>query len=102
MADKRAKAIDGNTDVLETSGDGVPIEYTTTLDKAYCFFQDGHVQKIKYHPLPTVLDHVCVTTVVLPSMHEERPHIQCHCFSSQICTCCLSPLFLSSWTIWLL
>ena len=38
MADKRAKAIGGHTEVLEISGDGVPIEYTRTLDKAYCFF----------------------------------------------------------------
>ena len=39
MADKRAKAVDGHTEVLETSGDGVPIEYTRRLDKAYRFFK---------------------------------------------------------------
>ena len=43
MADKRAKAVDGHTEVLEKSGDGIPIEYTRPLDKAYHFFQDGHV-----------------------------------------------------------
>ena len=75
MADKRAEALQqcaGIEEVLETSGDGVPIEYTRTLDKAYRFFQDGHVQNIKYHPLPTVPNHVCVTTVVLPSMRKDH------------------------------
>ena len=35
-------------------------------------FQDGHVQKIKYHPLPSVPDHICITTTVLPSMRKDR------------------------------
>ena len=46
----------------------VPIEYTRTLDKAYRFFQDGHVQNIKYHPMPEIPYHVCVSAVVLPRM----------------------------------
>ena len=72
MADKRTKAVDGHTEVLETNGDGVPIQYTRTLDKAYRFFQDGHMQNIKYHPLPSVPDHICITTTVLPSMRKDR------------------------------
>ena len=70
MADKRTKAVDGHTEVLETSGDGVPIEYSRTLDKAYRLFQDGHMQKI--HLLPSVPDHICITTTVLPSMRKDR------------------------------
>jgi len=50
MADRRAKAVDGHTEVLNTIGNGMPIEYTRTLDKAYRSFQDDHVQKIRYHP----------------------------------------------------
>ena len=39
MADRRAKAVDGHTEVLEISGDGVPIEYTRILDRAYRFLK---------------------------------------------------------------
>jgi len=28
----------------------IPIEYTQTLEKAFVFFKDGHVQDINYHP----------------------------------------------------
>ena len=27
----------------------IPIEYTRTLEKAFVFFKDGHVQDINYH-----------------------------------------------------
>ena len=46
--------------------------YPLTLDKPYHFFQDGHIQKIKYHPLPQVSDHSCVLAAVLPSMKKDR------------------------------
>lgn len=72
MADRRAKAVDGHTEVLNTIGNGMPIEYTRTLDKAYRSFQDDHVQKIRYHPLPSVPDHICITATVLPSMRKDR------------------------------
>ena len=48
--------------------DGDPIAYTRTLDKAYRFFLDGHVQKIRYHPMPSQLDFTCIGALVLPSM----------------------------------
>ena len=40
---------------------GDPIAYTRTLDKAYYFFQDGHVQNVRYHPMPTQPDFVCIS-----------------------------------------
>ena len=40
--------------------------------KRYRFFQDGHVQNIKYHPMPEIPNHVCVTATVLPSMRKDR------------------------------
>jgi len=30
----------------------IPIDYTRTLEKAFIFFKDGHVQDINYHPFP--------------------------------------------------
>jgi len=33
-----------------------PIAYTCTLDKAYSFFKDGHVQNVRYHPLRNSFD----------------------------------------------
>ena len=74
MANKRVEVLQqcaGTEKVLatEASDDGVPIEYTGRLDKAYRFFQDAHVQDIKYQPLPIVPNYVCVTTV-LPSMRK--------------------------------
>ena len=48
------------------------VEYTRSLDKAYRFFKDGHVQDIKYHPWDNQPDVVCVTTTVLPSMRKDR------------------------------
>ena len=95
MADKRAEALQqsaGIEEVLEASGDGVPVEYNRTLDKAYWFFQDGHVQNIKYHPLPTVPDHVCVTTVVLPSMSVT---VFIHESARVAKVCCSCPVGLS-------
>ena len=38
------------------------IGYTCTLDKAHCFFQDDHVQNIRYHPIPCQQDYVCLFT----------------------------------------
>ena len=97
MADKRAEAIDGHIHV-ETTGDSVPIEYTRTLDKAYRFFQDGHVQKIKYHPLPSVPDHICITTNVLPSMRKDRVYsitVFIHESARVAKACCTCPAGLS-------
>lgn len=47
-------------------------EYTRTLDKAYRFFKDGHVQNLKYHPWTNQTDVICVTATVLPSMRKDR------------------------------
>ena len=51
---------------------GVPVEYTRTLEKANCFYEDGHVQKVKFHPMPKQSDHICVTANVLPSKKKHR------------------------------
>ena len=44
-------------------------EYTRTLDKAYHFFKDGHVQNIKCHPWTTQPDVICVKAT---SMRKDR------------------------------
>ena len=44
------------------------VEYTRTLDKAYRFFKDGHVQDLKYHPWTSQSDIICIKATVLPSM----------------------------------
>ena len=51
---------------------GVPVEYTRTLEKAYRFFKDGHVQEVKYHLMPKQDDHICIVSKVLPSMKKDR------------------------------
>ena len=48
------------------------IEYTRTLDKAYRFFKDVHVQALKYHPWSSQPDVICRTSAVLPSMRKGR------------------------------
>lgn len=51
---------------------GIPVEYTRTLEKAYRFFKDGHVQQVKYHSMPKQKDHICIVANVLPSMKKDR------------------------------
>ena len=48
------------------------VEYTRTLDKAYHFFKDGHVQAVRYHAWISQSDIVHVMSVVLPSMRKDR------------------------------
>lgn len=63
----------GNYNHRKSSGDAYDsVGYTRTLDKAYRFFQDGHVQDIKYHPMPSQHDYVCIVASVLPSMKEDK------------------------------
>ena len=45
------------------------------MDKAYRFFQDGHVQDIRYHPMPSQQDYVCIEASVLPSMKKDKMYI---------------------------
>ena len=48
------------------------VEYTCTLEKAYRFLKDSHVQAIKYHPRSSQQPNViCVTCTVLPSMRKD-------------------------------
>ena len=64
MADKRAEALQqcaGIEEVLEASGDGVPVEYTRTLDKAYRFFK-----MVMYRTLNIILCLLSPITYVLP------------------------------------
>lgn len=41
----------------DKSNPSVATEYTRTLDKAYRYFQDGHIQDVKYHPMPNRHPH---------------------------------------------
>ena len=50
----------------------VPVEYTRTLDKAYRFYKDSHVQEIRYHPMLSVPGYICIAAKVLPSMRNDR------------------------------
>ena len=89
--------------VVERSQDGtceeelscdqeVPIEYTRTLEKAFVFFKDSHVQDIKYHPFPQKPGYVCIRSNVLPSVEKD------HCYYPERIhrTCCKCTLCLSS------
>ena len=57
--------------VLEENS-GIMTEYTRTLEKAYRFFQDGHIQDVKFHPMTNLEDFICITAKVLPSMRKDR------------------------------
>ena len=72
IADERAEAVLQHASGDHECSNSTSIDYTRTLDKAYRFYQDGHIQKIKYHPLPQVPDHSCVSAAVLPSMKKDR------------------------------
>ena len=92
VADKRAEAVHNSSKVM-SSESSVCIEYTRTLDKAYRFFKDGHVQHVKYHPLPNVAEHICISAHVLPSMKKDRIYNvtifvhQSSCVSHACCSC---------------
>ena len=76
VIDKRTEAVhndDEKVNVVEPSANCMSIEYTRTLDKAYHFFQDGHVQNVKYHPLPILLTiYAFLQLFYLPSMRKDR------------------------------
>ena len=99
IADRRAEAVLQHISGDHESSNSISIDYTRTLDKAYRFFQDGHVQKIKYHPLPQVLDHSCVSAAVLPSMKKDRVYkviIFLHDSTARVAqACCSCPAGLS-------
>ena len=73
IADNHAETYD-NSEINSQSKDDthVPIEYTRTLSKAYRFFKDGHVQDIRYHPMPQHQNYIGVRSNVLPSMRKDR------------------------------
>ena len=79
--------------------DYVPAEYTRTLDKAYGFFKDGHVQQIRYHPMPSVSGYISVAATVLPSMRKDRIYhvviVITEHTAHAITTCCACPAGLS-------
>ena len=73
LADRRAELSGKSDSDSAAKGDeNVPIGYARTLDKAYRFFKDGHVQEIKYHPIPRLYDYVSISSKVLPSMRKDR------------------------------
>ena len=41
-----------------SSGTSEPVTYTRSLDKAYRFFQDGHVQNVRFHPMTSQPNYV--------------------------------------------
>ena len=77
----------------------VPAEYTRTLDKAYRFFKDGHVQKIRYHPMPSVPGYIAVAATGLPSMRKDRVYhvviVITESTARAITACCACPAGLS-------
>jgi len=48
------------------------VEYTRTLDKAYRFYKDGHVQNLRYHPWINQSDIIGIKVTVLPYMRKDR------------------------------
>jgi len=117
VADKRAEEIQGHTerdcDVVNASDSVdkneerpnpasdmyVPVEYTRTLDKAYRFYKDGHVQEIRYHPMLNVPGYICISAKVLPSMRKDRVYhvsiIFKECTARVMCAYCACPAGLS-------
>jgi len=94
VADNRAEAMYSGEKIISSAC----IEYTRTLDKAYRFFQDGCVQHIKYHPLPNVAEHICISAVVLPSMRKDHVYnvtIFVHQSARVSHACCSCPAGLS-------
>ena len=79
----------------DDGGDYVPVEYTRTLNKAYRFFHDGHVQEIRYHPMLEVPNCVCIAAVVLPSMRKNCFYTVCtlmHQATARVIrACCTCP-----------
>ena len=67
LSDRSDKNTVSKTDQV---GKNVPIKYTRTLNKTYWFFRDRHVQEIKYHPMPKLQYHACVSSKLLPSMQK--------------------------------
>ena len=68
-----------DTSTLGSLSNGTSLEkesicYTRTLDRAYAFFQDGHVQKVRYHLMPSHPDYICIGSSVLPSMKKHRKY----------------------------
>jgi len=97
VADKRAQAVYNGEKTISVESSPC-IEYTRTLDKAYRFFQEGHVQHIKYHPLPNIAEHICISAVVLPSMRKDRVYnvtIFVHQSARVTHACCSCPAGLS-------
>ncbi|XP_065899160.1 uncharacterized protein [Dysidea avara] len=71
-----------------------PIEYTRIFNKGYRFFRDGHVQEVRYHPMPHEVNYVCIRSSVLPSMRKDRVYttkiVLCEStasVASAYCTC---------------
>jgi len=70
-----------------------PIAYTRTLDKAYGFFKDGHVQNVRYHSLPSQPDFICIGASVLPSLKKDKIYIvfialsNCAKVNTAFCVC---------------
>ena len=79
----------------------VPAEYTRTLDKGYRFFQDGHVQDIKYHPMGHKPDYICIMSRVLPSMRKDHVYSVNVIIQESTCSvtaaCCSCPAGLSGY-----
>ena len=76
VAEKRESCIRvGEHSGCSLSDASEPVSYTRTLDKAYRFFQDGHVQNVKFHPMTNQPNYVCIGADVLPSMKKGKYHV---------------------------
>ena len=81
---------------------GILTEYTRTLHKAYRFFQDGHIQDVKFHPMTNLEDFICITDKVHPSMRKDTVYAvtivmreltcsvttACYTFTAALSGCC--------------
>ena len=79
-----------------SSGALEPATYTHGLDKASHFFQDGHVQNVRFYPMASQPNHVCIGTNVLPSMNKGNMYSTITAY----CTCWKGILHLTSWAVW--
>ena len=102
VADVRAEKYsqnDAKDETISLSEDkmnsSVATEYTRKLDKAYRYFQDGHIQDVKYHPIPNLSDFVCVSAKALPSMRKDRLYnvtiVICESACSVVTAYCTGP-----------
>lgn len=56
----------------DSSDDLEPATNICSLDKAYRYFQNGHVQNVRFHPMTSQPNYICIGANVLPSMKKGK------------------------------